>query len=388
MCGWRGKTCWCASLPVNVSNVTISDQPRACSHGYQGVKPHTGWRLILVFFIESSRKQQFAWCFGVPCFRLPPMRLQSCLGLVNMVRGVKSYAGCFCQRGARRCLQQPHSQRERPLRHHGRRPDHRPHAHRCPRPTIHPLIPQCTCTRVCRRTHALTSNAAAGQSNDRALHRSLWHVHERAEKALCVPCTGQGAIDACKMGVTIATRYAASRPQVPMLAAAPPDLTAAGPGTPSVHVFRCSFNIWLPGSISFLSSSSRKSVLWGTQSTFSDAPLIFGCWEASLTSSSSRKSVLWGTQFNDTRIIEYLTHQRRLFPALAVTYAMHLSTDALKVRRNSVQQSSSLLRGILPSQRCLAPLFIRPAVPLIAWSGLPTLGRRMTLYCEVRVIVI
>lgn len=36
-------------------------------------------------------------------------------------------------------------------------------------------------------------------------------------------------------------------------------------------------------------------------------------------------------QFNDTRIIEYLTHQRRLFPALATTYAMHLSTDALKV---------------------------------------------------------
>jgi len=58
---------------------------------------------------------------------------------------------------------------------------------------------------------------------------------------------GQGAIDACKIGVTIATRYAMSRPQ-----------------------------------------------------------------------------------FNDTRIIEYLTHQRRLFPALATTYALHLSTDALK----------------------------------------------------------
>lgn len=37
------------------------------------------------------------------------------------------------------------------------------------------------------------------------------------------------------------------------------------------------------------------------------------------------------SQFNDTRIIEYLTHQRRLFPALATTYALHLSTDALKV---------------------------------------------------------
>lgn len=58
---------------------------------------------------------------------------------------------------------------------------------------------------------------------------------------------GQGAVDACKIGVTIAIRYATMRPQ-----------------------------------------------------------------------------------FSDTLIIEYLTHQRRLFPALATTYAMHLSTDALK----------------------------------------------------------
>lgn len=33
----------------------------------------------------------------------------------------------------------------------------------------------------------------------------------------------------------------------------------------------------------------------------------------------------------DLQVLEYLTHQRLLFPALATTYAMHLSTDRLKV---------------------------------------------------------
>lgn len=32
-----------------------------------------------------------------------------------------------------------------------------------------------------------------------------------------------------------------------------------------------------------------------------------------------------------TQVLEYLTHQRLLFPALATTYAMHLSMDRLKV---------------------------------------------------------
>lgn len=59
---------------------------------------------------------------------------------------------------------------------------------------------------------------------------------------------GQGAIDACKIGIIIAIRYSASRPQ-----------------------------------------------------------------------------------FNDKMVLEYLTHQRLLFPALATTYAMHLSTDRLKL---------------------------------------------------------
>ena len=69
-------------------------------------------------------------------------------------------------------------------------------------------------------------------------------------------------------------------------------------------------------------------------------------------------------QFNDTRIIEYLTHQRRLFPALAVTYAMHLSTDALKVRQNRVQQSRSVLLspgGIFLAGNTLLPrAFVQP----------------------------
>ena len=58
----------------------------------------------------------------------------------------------------------------------------------------------------------------------------------------------QGAVDACKIGVTIAVRYAAQRPQ-----------------------------------------------------------------------------------FGGKIILEYLTHQRRLFPALATTYAMHIALTRLKV---------------------------------------------------------
>ena len=70
----------------------------------------------------------------------------------------------------------------------------------------------------------------------------------------CSPCAGrmligQGAIDACKIGVTIATRYACARPQ-------------------------------------------------------------------------------FGSQF----IMGYLTHQRRLLPALACAYGLHLTMLRLKVR--------------------------------------------------------
>ncbi len=37
-------------------------------------------------------------------------------------------------------------------------------------------------------------------------------------------------------------------------------------------------------------------------------------------------------QFGDKMIMEYLTHQRRLLPALATTYAMHFAMLRLKVR--------------------------------------------------------
>ena len=43
-----------------------------------------------------------------------------------------------------------------------------------------------------------------------------------AQSGSCVAGAGQGAIDACKMGVTIATRYAASRPQARFLGLAGP----------------------------------------------------------------------------------------------------------------------------------------------------------------------
>lgn len=37
-------------------------------------------------------------------------------------------------------------------------------------------------------------------------------------------------------------------------------------------------------------------------------------------------------QFGDKPILAYLTHQRRLLPALAATYALHLAQARLKVR--------------------------------------------------------
>lgn len=36
-------------------------------------------------------------------------------------------------------------------------------------------------------------------------------------------------------------------------------------------------------------------------------------------------------QFGSKNIMEYLTHQRRLLPALATTYALHLAMQRLKV---------------------------------------------------------
>ena len=37
-------------------------------------------------------------------------------------------------------------------------------------------------------------------------------------------------------------------------------------------------------------------------------------------------------QFGGKMILEYLTHQRRLFPALATTYSMHIALSRLKVQ--------------------------------------------------------
>lgn len=37
-------------------------------------------------------------------------------------------------------------------------------------------------------------------------------------------------------------------------------------------------------------------------------------------------------QFGDRPIMDYVTHQRRLYPALATAYALHLSMVGLKVR--------------------------------------------------------
>lgn len=57
------------------------------------------------------------------------------------------------------------------------------------------------------------------------------------------------------------------------------------------------------------------------------------------------------------QVLEYLTHQRLLFPALATTYAMHLSTDRLKVRfatqpyKTTVHEEMTLCVFAMPSRR-------------------------------------
>ena len=54
-------------------------------------------------------------------------------------------------------------------------------------------------------------------------------------------------------------------------------------------------------------------------------------------------------QFQGKRIMEYLTHQRRLLPALATTYAMQLQSLRLKVLPD-------FLSIMLVSMNVIAPL--------------------------------
>lgn len=48
-------------------------------------------------------------------------------------------------------------------------------------------------------------------------------------------------------------------------------------------------------------------------------------------------------QFNGKVVMSYLTHQRRLLPALATTYAMHLLGLRLKVRRPCPDHQTTLV---------------------------------------------
>jgi len=63
-------------------------------------------------------------------------------------------------------------------------------------------------------------------------------------------------------------------------------------------------------------------------------------------------------QFQGKRIMEYLTHQRRLLPALATTYAMQLQSLRLKVHAR-ISCSASPWTGkfhVLVSQRSCAAI--------------------------------
>lgn len=51
-------------------------------------------------------------------------------------------------------------------------------------------------------------------------------------------------------------------------------------------------------------------------------------------------------QFGDKLILEYLTHQRRLMPALATVYAMHLAVLQVKVRQPAVKRYDRGSNGV------------------------------------------
>ena len=106
-----------------------------------------------------------------------------------------------------------------------------------------------------------------------------------AEHRPAAPRLPQAAIDACKIGVTVATRYSARRTQASSRPAAPSSWL--GPVSPSLPA--C-----VPAHLAPVPLCTR--------------PL----------------------QFGDRAILGYITHQRRLFSGLATTYAMHLAMLHLK----------------------------------------------------------
>ena len=57
-------------------------------------------------------------------------------------------------------------------------------------------------------------------------------------------------------------------------------------------------------------------------------------------------------QFGERRVMEYVTHQRRLLPGLASTYAMHLAMLKLKVK--PCLDLESLARLAFLSRVCLS----------------------------------
>lgn len=189
---------------------------------------------------------------------------------------------------------------------------------------------------------------------------------------------GQGAIDACKIGVTIATRYAAMRPQVfinpkclypnqPHIVVWCVETQRAGVQTLciSLHVpLACQRPHIIPPCVN---SNARSHVACST---------CHGCHSSPQADSSGRVPM----QFNDTRIIEYLTHQRRLFPALATTYAMHLSTDALKVRPEGLHASQSCWQPIVVSSHDACPESLRHQASL---NDIQTSVARNHIECSV-----
>lgn len=78
-------------------------------------------------------------------------------------------------------------------------------------------------------------------------------------------------------------------------------------------------------------------------------------------------------QFGDRLIIDYLTHQRRLLPGLAATYAYQLAMLRLKVRPSATPCSVLTCGILLPCQRALCT-FSRSSAEIVH-----LLGKRLPL---------
>ena len=123
----------------------------------------------------------------------------------------------------------------------------------------------------------------------------------------------QAAVDAIKSSVTIALRYAASRPQVGGQPCRRAPVAAALSGVR----MRGAAQLQPVRRVLPLTLSTAEAISQWRRAARLPPPL----------------PLPRSPQFNDRPILEYITHQRRLLPALGTAYALHLALQTVKVGR-------------------------------------------------------